>query len=64
MAGSGEAALLVALAVGVVLLAALPPLELSVRLTPLPGTALLAVALSPAFTITASPASACRSALA
>jgi len=64
MAGSGEAAFLMASQVAVVLLAALPPLELSVRLTPLPGTALLVVALSQAFTITASPASACRSALA
>jgi len=64
MAGSREAAFLVASQVAVVLLAALPRLELSVRLTPLPGAVLLAVALGPAFAVTASPASACRLALA
>jgi hypothetical protein len=69
MAGSGEAAFLVASQVGVVLLAALPPPALLVatlplRLTALPGAALLAVALGLAFVVTASLASACRSALA
>jgi hypothetical protein len=64
MAGSGEAAFLVASQVEVVWLAALPPPGLSVRLTALPGAALLAVALGRAFVVTASPASACRSALA
>ena len=69
MAGSGEAAFLVASQVAVVLLAALPPpgllvATLPLRLAPLAGVALLAVALGPAFAVTASPASACRLALA
>ena len=67
--GFGEAAFLVASQVGVVLLAALPPpgllvATLPLRLTALPGAALLAVALGLAFVVTGSPASACRSALA
>lgn len=64
MAGLEEAAFLMASQVGVmasavVLVAALPLLELSVRPTPLLGAVLLAVALGAAFmvTVTASPAS-------
>jgi len=54
MAGSAEAAFLVASQVGVVLLAALPPpgllvATLPLRLAPLAGVALLAVALGPGF---------------